>query len=283
MQIPNDLARMGFMGQDQVLRRKGQFYATTVGLYGQPSAGKTEFALGGPGLVGAVTVDRGHMGMLMNPHPPRTRNPNTLWKVIDPPMMSAATKPEFEAYWINIRDSAYRAAESSQIRTVLLDGDSDTWEVHRVAVLGRLSQVPSHMYGTVNAERRAYYARLSDAGKFLIITNKMAKEYVTTYGPDGKPELDDKGKPKRHWSGGWERKGFDDLNYSLQISLECFRTDAVRAPDGSIVSDGQFCARLELCKPNRSLEGDVLEGEDCNMQSLLRHVYPHIPLQQWGY
>jgi hypothetical protein len=282
--VPANLARLGFMDQNQVLHRKGSFLPMTVGLHGKPSEGKTEFALGSPGLIAGITVDRGHVGMMLNPKPPATRNPNTLWKVIDPPMVSAAKQEEFTTYWVSIRSAHYDVIAMPEVRTVLSDGDSDGWEIQRMSAFGKLTQVPSHLYVGVNAERRAYYARLTDSGKFLVFTNKMTKEYVTVYNAiTGQPEVNDKGQPVRRWSGRWERKGFDDLDYSLQVSLECYREGAKYDDQGNLIEAGEFAARIELCKANKQLEGDVLSGQDCNMRSMLQHVYPHIPLSQWGY
>jgi hypothetical protein len=271
------------MDQNQVLHRKGNFYPNCIGVHGKPSEGKTEFALGAPGLIAGVTVDRGHVGLMLNPTPPPTRSQNVSWMVIDPPMESAASQKDFADYWVRIRKCHYDVAAVPSVRTMLCDGDSDTWEIQRLGAFGKLSQVPSHLYVGVNAERRAYYARLTDSGKFLVFTNKMSKEWVGVYNPDGTPKMKDNGQQERRWSGNWERKSFDDIEYSLQVSLEAYREDAKRDQLGNLITAGEFCVRIELCKPNKSLEGDVLSGSDCNMRTLLQHVYPHIPLRDWGY
>lgn len=281
--IPTSLLRGPFKVQDQIMRSHGRFFPNTVGIHGKPSEGKTELALSAPGPIGTVTVDRGHMGLMLNPTPPPTRCKDVVWQVIDPPMPSAAEQNEFKKYWIDIRTASYNAAAMPDLRTLLLDGDSDTWEIQRMAEFGKLTQVPSHLYTGVNAARRAYYAKLTDANKFLIFTSKMMKEYRPVYGPDGKQELDNNNKPVRRWTGNWERKGFDDLDYSLQLSLECYRVDAKYDANGDLIEAGEFAARLDLCKSNRALEGDVFSGADCNLPVILKHVYPHIPLKDWGY
>jgi hypothetical protein len=274
--ISQTLLRSGYMTQDQVLKRGGTL-PMCIGIDGQPSGGKTELALSAPGTIIGVTVDRGHVGLMLNPNPPKTRNQNVGWKVIDPPMPSAAVQNEFIAYWRTIRDAAYAATDLKEVTTVLLDGDSDTWEIQRMAEFGRLISIPSHLYTTVNAARRAFYARLIDSGKFIILTSKMTKEYKQVYGPNGQPEMNDKGQPRRQWTGNWERKGFDDLDYSLQLSLHCYRTE------GNLTFPGEFRTRLDLCKSDRSLEGAEFGGNDCNLPSILQTVYPHIPLKSWGY
>ena len=281
--IPQSLLRAGYKTMDEVLHSHGRTYPMTIGLDGKPSEGKTELALSAPGVIAAVTVDRGHLGLMLNPKPPATRCKDVVWRVIDPPMPTAAVQNEFSTYWAMIRESMYNAAKMPEIRTVLADGDSDTWEIQRMAEFGKLSQVPSHLYTAVNAARRAYYAKLTDFGKFLIFTSKMTKEYRPVYRPDGTPELDNQGKPVRRWTGNWERKGFDDIDYSLQLSLNCFRVDAKYDADGNLLEAGEFAARLELCKSNRSLEGTEFVGADCNFQSILPYCYPHVKLADWGY
>ncbi len=279
--IPQHLLR-AYQTQDQILH-KGKSYPMTIGLHGKPSEGKTELALSAPGLIVAVTVDRGHIGLMLNPNPPKTRNKDVLWKVIDPPMPSAAQQNEFNTYWAMIREESYKAGAMQESRTVLCDGDSDTWEIQRMGEFGKLSQVPPHLYVGVNAARRAYYAKMTDFGKFLIFTSKMMKEYVPMYKADGTAELDAQGKPKRQWSGNWERKGFDDLDYSLQLSINCFRVDAQYDAEGNLISAKDFGARLDICKADRSMEGIEFIGEDCNLPAILREVYPHIQLKEWGY
>jgi len=283
------LQRLGFASSGTMLRPTGsKGLPHAINLSGKPGEGKTELALSAPGLIAGVTVDRGYLNVLLNPSPPKTRNPNAFWKVIDPPLFPGAQvhgqqQSEFGQYWALIRDTSYDVCKLPEVRSVILDGDSDTWEIQRMAEFGRLSQVPSHLYVGVNAARRVYYSKLTDFRKFLIFTSKMTKEYVQVYKPNGEPEMDDKGKPKRAWSGNWERAGFDGIDYSLQLSINCYRMDAKYDKDGNLVEAGEFAARLELCKPNRNLDGTEFAGEDCNLPSILRHVYPHIPLSDWGY
>jgi hypothetical protein len=274
----------GYMTQNQVLHKGGNALPMCIGIDGQPSGGKTELALSAPGNIVCVTIDRGHVGLMLNPNPPKTRNKNVYWKVLEPPMPTAAAQTDFTAFWQLVRTESYAAVGHKEVRSVVFDGDSDSWEIQRMAEFGKLTQIPSHLYTTVNAARRAFYSRLKDSGKFVVLTSKMTKEYKTVYGPNGQPELNDKGQPKRQWTGQWERKGFDDLDYSLEMSLHCYRADAKYDDTGVfLVSGGEFRARLDLCKSDRSLEGSEFGGEDCNLPVILRTVYPQIPLKEWGY
>jgi hypothetical protein len=279
--IPQSLLK-DYQTQDQLLEQYGGILPNAIGIYGQPSGGKTELALTAPGVILGITIDRGYLGLMLNPNPPATRSKSVVWKVINPPLAGTAAVPEYVSYWAKIRDEAYSAVKRPEIRTVLCDGDSDSWEVQRLAEFGQLSQVPSYKYTAVNAARKAYYTRLTDSGKFLIFTTKMTKEYVTVYGPDGQPQMKD-GKPVRQWSGKWEARGFDDIEYHLQLNIYCFLADATYDKDGNLLSGRDYTARIMYCKSNRSLEGMDFNGADCTLPTILREVYPHISLKEWGY
>lgn len=272
MAIPTALAQKGYITAAN-LRPAGKFRRLLIGSEGAADSGKTEFALSAPGLGMCVVMDRGIDPIFDNPHPPATRNPNFGFKIISTPMATAGTQQDFLEAWKSYREGAYDAAFSPEVRSVVLDGDSDSWETQRLAAWGKIVQVPPHLYTEVNAARRAFYAKLWDSGKIIIATNKIKKQYFPQYGPDGKPVLDASGKQKREWDGKtWERQGFDDQEYLWQIQLRHFTDDK-----------GKFRVEITKCKANMDMVGQELVGDECNFRTLVEACYPQVQAKEWGF
>lgn len=247
-----------------------------IGADGPADTGKSEFALSAPGPILWLCLDRGIDGVLDNPNPPATRCKDLVMKVIAVPKATQMSQPQFLDYWNQFYGEYKRALEHPDIRTLLLDGDSDSWELQRLAEFGRLSKVPPNLYDNVNAARRAMYARAWDSGKIVIATNRVRKVFVTKINPiTQKPELNNSGNEVREWDGNYERQGFSDQEYLWGIQLRHMKRDGKSGPEWGI--------RITKCKADNALVGQELWGEYCNMESLVQTVYPQIPLKDWGF
>lgn len=269
--IPASILRDGFVPPEKL--RTGRFRRLLIGCEGKPDTGKTEFILSVPGPGVSICLDRGMDPVFDNPNPPTTRRDDWAFKVVQPPMQTAAAQDEFKQYWVNFREEVKKACANPDVRAIAIDGDSDSWELQRLDAFGKLAQVPSHLYTEVNAARRAFYARLWDSGKIIIATNKLKKHYEAVIGPDGRPVLDNAGKPKREWDGTWERQGFEDQEYLWQIQLSHKFNEAKR----------EWGIEILKCKAVPELVGQELWGSDCNFLSLVQNVYPQVPPHEWGF
>jgi hypothetical protein len=174
-------------------------------------------------------------------------------------------------YWRSFYDTYKTALDHKGSRVVLVDGDSDSWELQRLAAFGKLTQIPPIMYTNVNAARRAMYARAWDSGKIVIFTNKTKPEYVDELDSLGQPILDNTGKPKRKKSGEVERQGFQDMDYLFHIQIRHLRVSS------------KFGFRILKCKSNVDLIGMEFWDGDCNFRTLVETAYPDIPADQWGF
>lgn len=263
------LRKDGFIDAAELLKVK----RLMIGTDGLSNSGKSEFANSAPGPGVNICVDRGIDSMLRNQNPPSTRSPNFVYKVVKVPLATQATQDTYKEYWKAFYADYKAALSDSDIRTVVVDGDSDTWELQRLAEFGKLTQIPSILYTGVNAARRAMYARAWDSGKIIIATNKVSKEYKALLDPEGRP-IEKDGKVVREWDGSsMKRQGFDDQDYLWQIQLRhLFNADRTT-----------WGIRIMKCKADPTLIGLELWGEDCNMPSLLQTVYPNVSLEEWGY
>lgn len=269
MTLPASFLKDGFVAGN--VARKGR--RLLLGTDGPSDSGKTEFALSAPGPGIVLCLDRGFDAMLDNPNPPPTRRDDFGFKVITVPLATQMQQSEYKDYWKAFYAEYRKALDNKDCRTVVIDGDSESWELQRLAEFGRLTKVPSILYDNVNAARKVMYARAYDSGKIIIATNRVGKHYKTKFKADGTPELNNSGNEVREWDGSYERKGFGDQDYLFMIQLR-----HIYNPEKS-----QWGIRLMKCKPDPSLVGFELWGEECNFQTLVQTVYPHISLKEWGY
>lgn len=263
MALPASFARDGFFPSDRLV---GKHKGLLIGTDGWPNTGKTEFGLSAPGPGIVICLDRGYDAMLDNPNPPESRSPDFAFKVIAVPLALQATQPDYVVYWRDFYATYRKALENPDCRTVVLDGDSDSWELQRLAEFGKLTQVPSIMYTNVNAARRGMIARAFDSGKIVIATNKLKEEYAVIRNAKGEPT------DKREKTGGAERQGFSDQDYLWHLQLRHMRDDVKG-----------FGVKIMMCKANTVLHGFELWGEECNFRTLVQVVYPNVPMERWGF
>lgn len=255
--LPASFARDGFVSPDKL---RGKLRHLLIGTDGWSNTGKSEFTMSAPGPGIQLCLDRGYEAMLDNPNPPKSRRDDYAFKVIHVPLATQAE--DFARYWKDFYAEYRKALDNKDARTVVIDGDSDSWELQRLAEFGKLTQIPPIKYATVNASRRAMIARAFDSGKIVIFTNKLKDGYASQVAGD---------KEVRVKTGTDERQGFADQDYLYQVQLR------------HLYKDGNFGVRIMRCKSDTSIQGMELWGEDCNFQSLVQTIYPAVPLSDWGY
>lgn len=272
MTLPASFLKDGFLPPSQVRKTR----RLMIGTDGPANTGKTEWALSAPGPGMVICLDRGFDSMLDNQTPPETRRDDYAFQVVQAPLATQATKEMYIEYWKSFYALFKKATDNKDVRTIVIDGDSDSWELQRLAEFGKLTQIPSIMYTNVNAARKAMYSRAYDSGKIIIATNKINKHYKTIYNPDGTVKMSDTGKEVREWDGkSYKRQGFEDQDYLWAIQLRHLFRETTKGPEWGI--------KIMRCKADISLVGMELWGSDCNFASLVETVYPHIPLSEWGY
>lgn len=270
--IPASFRKAGFAPIEEV-RKQRRVMITTEG---PRDSGKTEFALSAPGPGMVLCLDRGFDAVFDNKRPPPTRRNDFFFKVVQAPVPTQAKIDIYLDYWRSFKQSFYDMLDNPDVRTCVLDGDSDSWELQRLAEFGKLTQIPSIMYTGVNAARRALYARAFDSNKIIIATNKVSKDYKTVMDPATGEPLKKDGKEVREWDGkSYKRQGFEDNGYLFSIRLRHLVRDTYNGPEWGI--------QIRDCKADMALKGLELWGELCNMPALLQTIYPTVPLKEWGY
>ena len=145
-------------------------------------------------------------------------------------------------FYGNFRDSlASTAAEG----LVLVDTESETWELMRLARFGKLSEIMPHFYTKVNAEYRNFI-RLSEQGNNVCFLRKMKDEWENY--------IDPKGREKGRRTGKLVATGFRDMRFLAQVNVRCERID--------LDSGGsEFQITVTDCRQNPSVNGMVMEND----------------------
>ncbi len=294
--LPASFSRDGFTTLEAAVRPpSSKFRRLMIGTDGPAGTGKSEFLFSCPGPAQAIIIDRGIDSLTNNPDPPAARRGDIAAKIIYPPIINTDPKSkapqvvisEFVNYWVNYRDTVYKALDNPDSRGVYMDGDSDAWEIQKMAEFGKLLQIPPHMNTGVNAARRAFYSRMWASNKVIVCTNKVKKEYDTVLDDKGNPKKDDAGNEKREWTGNYERQGFADMSYLFQIQLTHLYKPAMSVFNSvlkrNVDTPQQWGIRINMCKSNRAMEGLELWGSDACFRGLVETVFPHIDPKEWGY
>lgn len=269
MSLPLSFAKMNFTTGEKLRPRR----RIMIGQDGPAGSGKSEFALSAPGPGMALCLDRGIDSVLDNDEPPATRQPDWGFHLVQVPKATQGSQALYLEYWKKFYNIYLDVLNNPDCRSVFVDGDSDSWELQRLAEFGRLTKIPSILYDNVNAARKAMYSRAHDSGKIVLASNKVRKKYVTKFKDDGTPEISEQGKEVRIWSGEYERQGFGDMEYLWNIQIRHHYDE----------SKGVFGIKILMCKNKRSLEGYEMWGDECNFQSLVQAAYPNVTLAEWGY
>jgi hypothetical protein len=266
-----------------------------IGTEGMSDMGKTRWALTAPGNIMALMIDRNYESVFESPGLEGT-NPNIRIKTFSPPAAGTValgsgyrpgSETDYTRYYALIRDSLYVALEDPKATVVLVDGDSDYWDLHILAHFGKNTQIfPQTRYAAPKAEKRAQIAKCRDSGKIIISTNKVADQYRTVYNADGSAKKDPiTGEDVREKTGEKERQGFKDQDYlwDLQLRHMFMGPREVKGRNGTTMAPAMWGIKILKCKPNMDLVGEELWGDSCTFRGLVDLVFPNVDPRRWGF
>jgi hypothetical protein len=257
-----------------------------IGIEGLPDSGKTEFAMTAPPGIGILAVDRGYEHVVTKAEPPAARqDPERIFMKLFPVPQPGQSPGEstYLQIWKEFYANYLQSLQDVNFRTVVIDGDSDTWELQQLAAFGKVTQIPPIQRTDVNAARRVMIARGFDSGRNIIFTYRLKPEYekIIKLNSRGEPqEVDEK-------TGNWRRTGFNDQDYLVQVQLRAIynpkRTRKIKGEDVPVETVGDmFGVEILKCKPAPDLVGIRLWGAECNFTGLVQTIYPEADLKEWG-
>lgn len=216
-----------------------------MSIQGAPGKGKTHLSLTAPAPIAYMNFDFGTEGVVDKPEF-RDKEIHLADYHLDFPYTQPAAKAVYDQF---VTD--YKAALGSTVaRTLVIDTATEGWEVIRLAKLGKLQNIMPIMYAPVNREyqeliRKAYYSDVN-----LILIHKQKKSYVN-----------------EQWDGKYERAGFADTGYLVQVEVEAYK------------EDGVYKVRVVKSRQNPGIEGQVIDNP--TFAKLGMAVFPDSKEEDW--
>jgi hypothetical protein len=239
-----------------------------MSLAGLDKSGKTHQGLSAPGPSAYVNHDTGLEGVIEK----FTKDGKTVYskdyRVVIPPEAAGdvvRVAGIANDVWGGLKSDLRAAWKSTVIRTAIVDTESETWQLVRLARFGKLTQVMPHHYGPVNAEYTNFWNEVYDTDKNLILLGRLKEEYENTI-VNGK-EIGKK-------TGRLERVGYKDIPYLVQINAIARFNPA--NPPGD-----RFSIEIVNCRQNSEVAGMVLPEALCSFQTLAMTVFPDSNPSDW--
>ncbi len=231
-----NMESLGFLPPSQVVPRR-----VVATLSGHEKSGKTDMALRtAPEPVFFISLDMGTEGVV---HKFVDRD----IKMYEVKVPRNQPKEVYVGIWNDLL-MRIRAVLDNNQGSLVIDTESECWELQRLATFGRLDQVMPHHWGPINAAKRELVREFYHSDLTVILLHKMSREYKNDA-----------------WTGGWGRKGWSDMGYSVQANLETVRHDG---DDGT-----RFGVQVKDCRQNPALNGQIFWDDSRSFEFLLLMVH----------
>jgi len=252
--VIQDLKALGFSDDIQERPRR-----LIVSLSGPAKTGKTHFALTAPSPIFFINIDIGTEGVLDKF---QAEGKKIYCLDVRVPKTTKSEKDRSDIYvpmWGNLK-VVFARVYGMGSGTVIVDTDTEAYELARLAKFGKLTQVMPHNYQEVNNEFREVLRLAFDSPMNTIFIHKVKPKWVNNARTSE-----------------FEVSGPSDIEYNVQANLETRRMDT---EDGTV-----FCVYIKDCRQNPSLAGTLMQGlplqsgeartEDplCNFEMLLSMVH----------
>ena len=224
---------------------------------GEERHGKTEFGLTAPGPIAAFPIDNNTPEMIqkrMVGKKIRIPDVNLMYSLTDDPDV-------WKASWEAYKEHYTEAVDDKEIRTIMTDTATEMYNLSRLALLGKLKEVPSRFYDDVNAEWKALLGMAYASDKNFIFVHQLKDVY--------------KGKDR---TGERTAAGWGQMGYKVQLDLLCWRDLEYR--DEETGSQG-FGISIINCTQNETLAGTFLQEPENNWVELGKLVYPGTTDEDW--
>jgi len=225
---------------------------------GLDKSGKTHFGLTAPGPISVINADRGLEGVVEQFASSKEIHVTPSFRD-----MPSETEEQQEKRWEEVYNCYWSALEDNEIRSIVIDTDSELWDMARLALLGRLEKVPPLRYTQLNRTFREMIDAAFTHDKNVISICKYRKQYVST------TDSNDLG----HWNGLYEPSGFSDMPYIVQMNL---RTQMTMTDDGPVPT-----ITVVNCRQNMQMNGEVFEGDEARFSWVAANVIEGTSPEDW--
>lgn len=244
--VPRDLMAMGFeMPED------APTYRLLVSSEGKEKTGKSEFWMSAPGPIAGINLDTGTEGVIE-----KWAKKKNIWMLnFNIPPVSPNNRQEYISMWAKSKAAYDKALAHPDVRTVVVDTNSDWWELARLSEFGSLSPAVDvkRAYPPLNMMFRSIIRNAYDTNKNLILTHKVSEVWKKNAAGQDAP------------SGDFERTGFKEDGYLIQVNIV------------HKYEDGEFKMEVKNCRQNMDLAGFEFTGKECSFPDLAAMVFGNNP------
>jgi hypothetical protein len=201
-----------------------------MALSGLEKTGKTYHALTAPAPIAYFSLDFGEDGVIQ----PFAAKKAILRKDYKMPAIRksndrAKAMEQATEVWESFKDDYLFALDNC--RTVIVDTETEVYELIRLARFGKLEQVKPHHYGPLFRELKEVIIKAAyESNCNVILLQRLKKEFK-----------DDK------WSGQYEVSGYSGIPYDVQVNCRTY-----------IDGRGRFRLYIDNCRQNATLRGKSL-------------------------
>ena len=229
-----------------------------MAITGKYGSGKTHLACTAPGAIAYYNFDKGDEGVVDK----AIAAGKVIYKINYPVPEALKKQGDAEAIkaaasdiWAK-HDADYETSFRAGFATDIVDTATEQYELLRLARFGKTEQVNKYAYGPVNAEYRRFIRRaLDNSSTNLILLHRTKKTYVND-----------------SWNGHYERAGFGDLGFIVQIELESHYD----------VEKKEFYATVVRSRHNPSIIGQSFRGPMCTFPIIAASTFPGTTPMDWG-
>jgi len=215
-----------------------------VCLSGREKVGKTHFALTAPDPIFFINVDLGTEGVVN-----KFQEQGKQIYVYDVRVPRLVGVDVYAPMWENLK-TVFQKVYRMQRGSVVVDTDTEVYELARLAKFGKLSQVMPQNYTEVNNEYREILRLAYDSPMNSIFIHKMKPLYINN------------ARTKDYTPA-----GFGDMEYNSQVNLLLYRDD------GDEEDEPEFSCYIKDCRWNASVNGRLLSGPMCDFNFLLELIH----------
>lgn len=239
------IAQLSFLKQASPTPAKRRLI---VSIMGREKQGKTHVGFTAPGPIAAFDFDYGQEGVI-HKFAKDKRIYTSEFRI------GEISAEKFNVEWERYKKEYRAALNEKELRSLIIDTNTELWELARMAKFGKLTQVMPHQYGPVNAEMRGLIRDAYSSDKNVIFLHKMSEQYVNN-SPTGR----------------YVMAGFKDTPYSVQVNCLVWREEG----------GGDFHLEVTDCRQNPDVAGMDLTGDMCNFQTLATMIFPDSNEKDWS-
>lgn len=266
--LDKQLKDLGFGLVDPTIHHK-----FSVSSAAKEKEGKTTWAFTAPGPIAVIATDTGTEFIakgFLKQKPILINYFKSADELIQGEVKNEKARQDlYEKEWERMKSAILMIMRSRRFRTLIIDTATEVWELCRLSEFGKLTQVMPHNYTTVNSEFKAII-KAADENEQLnsIWIHKKKKEYKASGGSG-----------KENWTGKYERSGFGDMPFLVDVNLDHFFQPAgtlVKEGDNNVnLPEGRFGIRVLDSRINMlSVVGQDFTGESCKFEELAVALYP---------